>query len=686
MKNILWIFTRDMKRIGTNFFAVVVMIGVCFVPALYAWFNIAANMDPYSNTQGIKIAVANCDVGAESEETGELDAGGAIIDSLEENDDLGWTFVDEDEAVDGVKSGEYYAALIIPENFSEDLISVISGDIETPKIQYYVNEKKNAIAPKVTDTGATTIQQQINTTFVEVATEAVTGVLEDAAGAATDDMAEINSNVLDEIDESLEDLTKASEKLGVHQKSAKETADALASTRATIESTQAAVKSTSETLKKIEDELADKIAANLDGMDSTFDKMRELTDETESAMNTSSDVIEESCDLIAKLSDRLTEAREDVAALRSASIYQTLLDAADGSLVDKDNLADFISSPVTVTTKTLYPVKNYGTGMTPFYTNLALWVSGIVLIAILKMEVDPDERLRNMTPTQAYFGRWLTYMFFAFIQALIICAGDVWLLKVQCENLGAFFFAGICASFVFVNLIYALSITFKHTGKAICVILVILQIPSCTGTYPIEMTPGFFQAMMPLLPFTYGINAMREALIGMYANNYWVLLGQLALFLPIAFIIGLGIRPLMLNLNRMFDRKLEETGLMLCEENGMTRERLSLMAALEILEGEDEFRQKMIEKADKFEENYKKLKAAGVFLIVFLPLIFLALMFSVSSKMVFLILWIASIVAVVLYLIILEFVHDNLERKIRYSGKSAGEIISSMRGGAGNGK
>lgn len=181
MKNIFWIFRRDLKRISGNFVAVIVILGMCIVPALYAWFNIAANMNPYENTSGIHIAVANCDAGTENESIGSLNAGESMIENLKENDTLGWVFTDEDEAVSGVRSGEYYAALIIPEDFSEDLVSVLSGRIQRPKIKYYLNEKKNAIAPKVTDTGATTIQQEVNATFVSVATEAVTELLEEAA-------------------------------------------------------------------------------------------------------------------------------------------------------------------------------------------------------------------------------------------------------------------------------------------------------------------------------------------------------------------------------------------------------------------------------------------------------------------------------------------------------------------------
>lgn len=682
MKNIFWIFRRDLKRISGNFVAVIVILGMCIVPALYAWFNIAANMNPYENTSGIHIAVANCDAGTENESIGSLNAGESMIENLKENDTLGWVFTDEDKAVSGVRSGEYYAALIIPEDFSEDLVSVLSGEIQRPKIKYYLNEKKNAIAPKVTDTGATTIQQEVNATFVSVATEAVTELLEEAAKTLSTDISQINDGAVGELDAAAEKLKTAEENLKKHYRSEQENAQMTQKTYQTIDSAEEAAKSGAKTLRLTKDTLAEKLAQSLDDMQPAFAKMRTLMQQTENAANQASGMLETTSDTMESAREKLSGVQDDLTALKSATIYSHLLELADGSAIDNEAISEFVSSPVSVQTKTLYPVKNYGTAMTPFYTNLALWVSGIVLIALLKMEVDRDEKLKNMTATQGYFGRWLTFMLFACIQAVIICIGDLVIFDVQCENVPAFFGAALMASFVYVNLIYALAITFKHTGKALCVLLVILQIPGSAGTYPIEMTPGFFRALHPLLPFTYGINAMREAMAGMYENAYWKYLFALALFLPIAFLIGLGIRPLMLNLNRMFDKKLEETGLMICEENGMTRERLNLSSVLEILAGQEEFRDKMIQKAEQFEENYKKLKAAGILLILILPLIFLILMFSVSSKMVFLVLWIASIVAVVLYLIIIEFLHDSLERKLRFAEKSKDELITSMKGRA----
>ena len=117
MKKVIEIFKRDISRLGKSPAAIIVAVGMCIIPALYAWFNIAANRDPYGNTANIKVAVANNDVGAENKKR-TLDAGRQILDQMEENDDLGWVFTDEEDAVDGVKSGKYYAAIVIPETFT----------------------------------------------------------------------------------------------------------------------------------------------------------------------------------------------------------------------------------------------------------------------------------------------------------------------------------------------------------------------------------------------------------------------------------------------------------------------------------------------------------------------------------------------------------------------------------------
>ncbi len=175
MRNIFKIFLSDARRISKNVVAVVVIMGLSIIPSLYAWFNIFSNWDPYGpdSTSNLKIAVVSADKGAEVAGVS-VNIGSTVIDTLKGNTTMGWVFTDTvDEAVDGVEDNSYYAALVIPEEFTEDMISFLGGKIENPDIIYYENEKKNAIAPKITAKAKTAVQEQVNAAFVSTLAETI---------------------------------------------------------------------------------------------------------------------------------------------------------------------------------------------------------------------------------------------------------------------------------------------------------------------------------------------------------------------------------------------------------------------------------------------------------------------------------------------------------------------------------
>ena len=840
MKKAFQIFKRDLQRLLRNPVAMVITIGVCIIPSLYAWYNIEANWDPYGNTSGVRIAVANEDRGVETELTGELNAGEQTVEKLRENDALGWVFTDAESAKEGVYRGDYYAAIIIPADFSEHLTSMLTGDFEQPEIKYYVNEKKNAIAPKVTDTGAETIEQQLNETFVATVSSTLVeeakelGVDVDAAGARVergalenvgdsvdalqrvrDGMADLNGTVdaakgaatsareaLAGMDAQAPTLVEALEKghelLGTTRSAAGEFHTALSTalgngaaqlasasakadgaigsisgavssaktkidislinfqgiidtnnrviadlralneaimdnsgdvevfirelerqnqglqaakdalqaqsdslgrdvetvadaTSAINTAVQGSVKNMGETQAELNATVMPELSAGLDafsnvsgdlsgivtGLTPTIEQAMGLLDQLNAMLDQTKGAIASTDRTLADLQATLQTVRTDIAALRSSEATRELADLLG---MEPDKIADFMSSPVTLTTKAVYPVANYGSGVTPFYTNLALWVGGFVLIAIIKLEVD-NEGVGRFTANQGYFGRWMLLVTLGFIQAVIACVGDL-VLGIQCEHPALFVAAGVFTSFVYVNIIYALAIAFKHIGKAIAVVLVIVQIPGSSGMYPIEMMPGFFQALHPLLPFTYGINAMRETIGGMYGADYLWNLGVLAVFLVLSLAVGVWLRPKLLNLNLLFDRQLSATGLMICEKDDMPRERFSVRSAVRALFDTEAYRREILERGARFERRYPRLIKAGFCMVFGLPILLFVLTatldLDVDGKLVMLVLWIVAIIAADAYMIFIEYLRESLNAQARMSALPDEELREEL--------
>lgn len=835
VKKAFQIFKRDILRLLKNPVALVITIGVCVIPSLYAWYNIVANWDPYGNTANIKVAVANNDQGTSNEYVGELNAGDETVSKLKENDQLGWVFTDADAAVEGVKSDEYYAAIIIPDDFSTNLTSMLTGTFTQPQLEYYCNEKKNAIAPKVTDTGAQTVEEQINETFVATVSETLVEKIQNAAGDLDAQGAETQGGILENVQRSNQALQDVRDALAGMQKTiatskeagakADETLSALsgqipslvnaldkgdallASARTSsrnfasslnttlshgltqmgkassnanvavgklsgaisaaggkvdgaladvqmvindvnriiidireiagidsglvlsaleeqlaelqtlkdalqdqstdiqnsagaiagaVSSLDSATQQGISAMEGVQQDMASTVLPQLSqGMDSfsevsgdltgvvaslepTIAQARGVLSQLTTTLDQASSTMSQADSSLEKLQGTLSTAANDVAALRASESLDKLDEILGASSAD---LADFMSSPVTLTTKAVYPVSNYGSGVAPFYTNLALWVGGCVLIAIIKLEVD-GEGIGAFTATEGYFGRWLLLVVLGFVQAFIVCCGDL-VLGMQCLRPELFVLAGIFTSFVYVNIIYALASAFKHIGKALVVILVIVQIPGSSGMYPIEMMPDFFQRLHPLLPFTYGISAMRETIGGMYGMDYAINLGVLAVFLAVALFIGVKLRTLMLNLNLLFDKELERTGVMICEKDDRPRERFSLRWALRAMLDTAGYREDLILRAARFEERYTKLIKAGFMLVFGLPVVLFILTamldLEIEGKIIMLVLWIVSVILADTYMIVVEYIRESMQFQLRIAELPDDALVNEVR-------
>ena len=212
MKNIWGIFCRDIEKLTESVVPVIVIIGLCLVPCLYAWFNIMSNADPYgpASTSNIKVVVATEDKGSELMGL-ELNIGEMVIDGIKGNDQMGWCFVDtREEAMDGLYAGDYYAALIVPKDFTKNFLSILDGDLVHPEVEYYENEKKNAIAPKITNKAKTAVQEQINSTIVSKVADSLKTIssIFNALGLDSDDIADGLTEEMDSACEKLDTMRK----------------------------------------------------------------------------------------------------------------------------------------------------------------------------------------------------------------------------------------------------------------------------------------------------------------------------------------------------------------------------------------------------------------------------------------------------------------------------------------------
>lgn len=244
-----------------------------------------------------------------------------------------------------------------------------------------------------------------------------------------------------------------------------------------------------------------------------------------------------------------------VNAAKANEKIKVLIDRLGGN---SDLYGEFFSSLVQVDVEEIYPVASYGAAMAPFYSVLAIWVGGVIMVAILKTEVD-RKKFPGAREAQYFFGRFMLFFLVGQMQAAVIVAGDIYLLHCDPVHPGLMYLAAGVTSLAFSLFIYALTLSFGDVGKAIVVVVMVVQIAGSSGSYPIEILPEIFSKIYRFFPFPYAINAMREALCGTYGNDYWKFLGQLLIFGVLGLVIGLLVRKPFIGMNKFVSEKIEET-------------------------------------------------------------------------------------------------------------------------------
>jgi len=302
------------------------------------------------------------------------------------------------------------------------------------------------------------------------------------------------------------------------------------------------------------DAIGSSISSTLDAVNGTAASASKDLDDTKTSVSSAADSLDEAA---TKLGD-LTSALDGALATGDMGTIRAILSGGSTAL------ADFIAEPVSIDRDAIYPIENNGSAMAPFYTTLAIWIGGVVLAALVKCKPSEDAlRETGAKPRHAYLGRLVFFVAVGFAQSLLILLGDLFFLGIQCAHPVLFVLAGMMASFVFVNIIYALTASFGDVGKAIAVVLMVIQVAGSGGTFPVQMLPqGFFQAAYPWLPFVHSENAMRAAMFGVYNGDFWGELAMLAAYLVPALLLGLLLRKPVVRLNDWIEEKIESTKLM----------------------------------------------------------------------------------------------------------------------------
>ena len=670
MKNIIEIFRKDIKEVFRKTNTWIIIVGLIFLPSMYAWPNILSSWDPYGHTNNIKVAVTSEDEGA-TVDGKELNLGNSLVEGLKNNKNLDWQFVsNKQEAEDGVRIGNYYASIVVPKNFSQDMTSVSRTEPQRATIEYTVNEKINAISPKITNSGASAIANNISKNFVEtangiifeklheagikfeenlpsiekakeeifklndnfftyestlseligkveygynilnnvqntlpeidrVATNSI--MIADKAGITINNIQGFNERLLPIINNHLNVVEEVSKEANVIAKELQQKPDKTEEIKARQKALDSRLQASTERLQLVKNifeyfnklsserlfnnqlervttlsndittikEVNNNIYNKMDHYDEIADTVKEefvnksaRVNEVSSNMNSKlnvevapliSQVLSKAEVNIDKVSGIIAGAQGELPAVeRKLSETEVKISNAYGKLlslqaqmpsakskiqkltdeikkadsgIDKNQLfnllkvdykqqAEFFANPVKLQENKLYHIENYGSAMTPFYTVLSIWVGSLLMSSLLTTKVEDEEK--KYKPYQKYFGRGLLFVIISLFQTLIITLGDMYVLGTQATSPYRFVLYALLISLLFSSIIYTIVCILGNVGKAVCIVLLVLQLGSSGGTFPIQMTSEFFQALYPKVPFTYSIGLLREAVGGVY--------------------------------------------------------------------------------------------------------------------------------------------------------------------------
>ena len=586
------IMKKNFKGAFSNPIVVIVLIGVIILPSLYALLNIQACWDPYGNTGDVPFAIANLDEGASFNDK-DINVGKELVKDLKKNDKFKWTFVSEDDLRKGVYNGTYYAGIVIPKNLSENIVSITGDNPQQAKLEYIVNMKTNPVATKLTDSGANAVYTSLNAKIVEIIDIAAyqkLGELQEglaegakklanggkqlqAGNAKVQAGASQVKNGESQVKDGANQVKSGASALNDGASQLKQGSDQLSDGASQVEKgseelsaavdpsliPDGPIKDYAEGNSKLADgssQVAEGGKQLANGANQLADGGSQLANGTVQVAEGSSKLAEGSVSLASGAS-LLSNGATNALFAASSSLGSTADTLGGITGIDEDTLGDYFLSPVELERNELFPVNSYGSDVSPFYLVLSMWVGAVITCVMLKPGTSQGTKY---SPFEMYFGKLLTYIIMSILQACVTIMG-CYLLGIQIVNPILFIASCILVSIIFMILIYSIISAIGTVGKAIGVILLVLQISATGGVYPIQIMHPFFKALYPYMPMTYGITLIREAQLGVVWSNYIPALIILLAIGCVTITVAVIIKEKLDKPSHYFEEKLEESGL-----------------------------------------------------------------------------------------------------------------------------
>lgn len=608
MHNLVKIAREDFKKLFSSAISMVVVFGLIVVPSIYTLFNLGGYWDPYSGSSNLEIGIVNNDKGYKSEILPfDIQFGENVISALNENTDFKWIYTDYNTAMNKINSGEFYAVLAIPEDFSQQAVDILSGKTQAANVTYYCNQKRSPITHKLVDNEVNSVQGKINSSFScsvyevllnismkiinsgdsQISTDISTTLI-NAFDTAISEVENVNSKMdtFDSMLSSLNEVLTISEELlpSNDNEAVAKLYSKLQEVRDKASISRSYIDKAAEILKNLgilEDmqALLNDMSGICGNIENVAGSGQNIIDDTKLLRNSLQDSIETLKNFSGTLSSHISTMKTDFQHIADdlntaknriigISKSSTLEDVKKILGDDAKSYANLISSPVVMDRHELFSVPNFGTAISGFFVSISCWVGCLILATMLSTKLSRKREKKliksgTYKSWQLYFGRYFIYWGFAILQSTVISLGCIFYLQLNIQHPFMYVFTCWVISTCFSFLIYTLVASFGNLGKVIAVILLVLQVGASGGTFPIYMVTEVYRHIFPYLPISYTIKALNMCLAGFSdISVYWnYMIKVFGTLVGISLFIGLFLRVPLQKLLHWFEEKLHSLNL-----------------------------------------------------------------------------------------------------------------------------